>query len=97
MQGDIGDHTLRQVEVYGASYIVEMGSVRTDLLMDYHSALAEAEMIADETGAQDFSVCRLSLDPFTEEVVQTIWTGHVINGTATAFLYNPDKTNSYNG
>ena len=90
--GDICNDTLRQIELYGCSFIVEMGDTQTNLLMDYHSALVEAEMLNLDTGLQDFSVCRLTLDPFDGEVVQTIWTGHVVNGTATAFLQEPKNT-----
>lgn len=96
--GDLANDTLRQIELYGCSFIVEMGDTQTNLLMDYHSALCEAEMLSLDTGLRDFSVCRLALDPFTEEVVQTVWTGHVVNGTATAFLQQEKNTNlSTNG
>ena len=96
--GDLANDTLRQIELYGCSFIVEMGDTQSNLLMDYHSALSEAEMLSLDTGLRDFQVCRLSLDPFTEEVEQTIWTGHVVNGTATAFLQQDKQTNlSTNG
>jgi len=93
--GDIADDTLRQIELYGASYITKMGSNETNLLMDYHSALNEAEMLHFDTGLTDFVVCRLCLDPFTDEVVQTVWHGSVVAGKATAFLREDKSTNLY--
>ena len=93
--GDIADDTLRQLELYGASYITVMGDSETNLLMDYHSALNEAEMLHFDTGLTDFTVCRLSLDPFTDEVVQTFWSGSVVAGKATAFLREDKSTNLY--
>lgn len=90
--GDLGNDTLRQIELYGCSFIVEMGDTQTNLLMDYNSALVEAEMLNLDTGLTDFSVCRLTLDPFDGEVEQTIWTGHVVDGKATAFLQEPKNT-----
>ena len=51
--GDLGNDTLRQIELYGCSFIVEMGDTQTN---------------------------------------QTIWTGHVVDGKATAFLQEPKNT-----
>ena len=90
--GDLCNDTLRQIELYGCSFIVEMGDTQTNLLMDYHSALVEAEMLSLDTGLRDFSVCRLTLCPLDGEVVQTIWTGHVVDGLATAFLQQSSNT-----
>ena len=91
--GDIADDTLRQLELYGASYITVMGDSETNLLMDYHAALDADERRPYHTGLTDFTVCRLSLDPFTDEVVQTFWSGSVVAGKATAFLREEKSTN----
>ena len=90
--GDICDDTLNQIHVFGASYIVTMGDCETNFLMDYHSALSEAEMLHFDTGLTDFAVCRLTIG-LDGEVDQTIWDGHVVDGKATAFLRQNPGTN----
>ena len=94
--GDLGTDMLRQMRLYGCSYITKVGDTETTLIMDYHSALVEAEMLAIDTGIKEFTVCRYSFD-LSDEVVQTFWTGRVFNGTATAFLVNHPQTNISHG
>jgi len=94
--GDLGTDMLRQMQLYGCTYITQVGDTETTLLMDYHSALAEAEMLAIDTGIKDFKVCRFTFD-LSDEVVQTFWTGHVVDGVAKAFLVNNPQTNISHG
>lgn len=89
--GDLGEDMLRQMQLYGASYIVKVGDTETTLIMDYSSAMSEAEMLAIDTGIKDFTVCRYVLD-YEGDIKQTFWTGHVVDGLATAFLQEPKNT-----
>ena len=90
--GDLGTDMLRQMQLYGCSYITKVGDTETTLIMDYHSALSEAEMLAIDTGIKEFTVCRYSFN-LSDDVVQTFWTGHVVDGVAHAFLQEPKHTN----
>ena len=89
---DLANDTLRQIELYGCSFIVEMGDTQTNLLMDYHSALCEAEMLSLDTGLRDSPCAGWHSTPSPRRSCR-LSGPDTSNGTATAFLQTDKHTN----